>query len=625
MSGVFLFTLALLAMSYTYLIYESKVEVRKEAIPGQAIRMSQELQSSFDYVTYLMKFLGEQIVKHDNPNDIEHIAALLQGNLITNESMREQFSWLMFDWNNPQKKMLASTSFGIMKTPKTVEHRLYAKMAPLEPWVLHFDNPDVGISSGKWIIPAGMGITNRSGQFIGSLSMGFSIEELTKRVQKASDVSGIRFMLINRDFKNVLGSLELNNISKEEWKDFIKNLPAESQNSVGGEYIPEKKLKNVIFNYRYSIDGTTYILLIGYDTDIASQEFKELLLPGIIGYFVLGITSLILLFAIYRTTILPIVKLSKIADQIAAGQKLERIPRTLSEETNNLSRKLLKLQRVMHREGLYKKELSSALDIIDASDNARADFIRQMRSSLTLPLKAILNGAIAARDEKFGKLDIRTYKTCFDAIYDAGKQLESYTTQFLEINDVDISEVATKCVVILKRYALEQGIKLELNIQENLPSIIGDKVRLNQIILCTIYNSLLCLPSKGGYHTKVDISLEQRSDSPYLKWICIKVEDNGNEVDEEERLNIWLDYQTGKYENHINSIDGVVDVFTIDHLVDLHKGIFGIQYTKRVGATYTIWLPYLSRSEFDPISTHENNKKDTIPYNSNKNVILFPK
>jgi signal transduction histidine kinase len=313
--------------------------------------------------------------------------------------------------------------------------------------------------------------------------------------------------------------------------------------------------------------------------------------------------------------------LSDVADQIAAGKKIKRIPRTWNDETNNLSKKLLNLQRVLSREARYKAQLSEALEINKASDSAKDDFIRQLRATLAVPLKVILNGAKSAREEKFGKLDIRTYRICFDAIYDAGKQLESFTTQFLEIGVVDIAEIVEKCVIISKKFALEHGIKLESKIPDSLPALTGDKVRINQILLSTIYNSLLCLPCHQNSRTEVLLSLEQRQDSHYNNWVCIIVRDNGGNVDEDDRQNIWLEYLAGKYSGSFNTIDGVVDLYTIDHLLDLHKGVFEVQYVKNKGMTFKIWLPYLSKSDFDPMSISQPKKK----LSSFQNVVEFPR
>lgn len=111
-SAILLIIITALAVLYTLSVYHSKEDARKEKLFKQGSRIVGEITLSFDYVSHLMHFMGKEIL-HKNPDDLERIAALLQGKLVEDNKMREQFSWAMFDWSTIDQKMRVSTAWGI--------------------------------------------------------------------------------------------------------------------------------------------------------------------------------------------------------------------------------------------------------------------------------------------------------------------------------------------------------------------------------------------------------------------------------------------------------------------------------------------------------------------------------
>lgn len=607
---VLFFLVALLSIGFTWSVYHSKEKLKNQVLQKQTSRIERELTTSFDYVNHLMKFLGEQIIKN-NPNDLQKITELLRSHLITNDAARKQYSWVMFDWDNPQNQMIVSTMYGVMQEPKSVAHRYYAKMAPKEPWKLHFDSPDIGISSGEWVIPAGMGITNEKGKFVGMLSMAFNIAKYSQKIESTIDAKEVSFIVLDANNRVALHSFDnrLQNLNKDFFKNALvtNNLP-----EIGTGFL-EKPIEygNTVYSYYDKLDGYPYIILIGYNSIIAAKDFHETLLPGIIGICILGAVALTFLSIFRYLVVRPVIRLSQAVDRMMEGEIIYHIEGCRTYEVNNLTRQILAVNQLMKAEKEEKERLQEIIAIAKASDSEKERFLKDICSSLRIPLRVIFEGVDALHTQKLGN-QLDSYIEHCKAIYEAATELCFYTTDSLSCTEVNIKEVIEKSIIIQKKIAAESHLELTVDIQPEIPVIWADKLRLQQIVLSTIHESISYTPTHGKIHVSVYIKTAL---GVLPQILVIKIHDNGMGLDEEGRNDYFeLAHKHSVEKNVTDSSQLTLQI--IKQLVKLHKGTFSLEAKRANGSIFTIILPYLHKTDLET-------KLDKVDISNSSNILLF--
>ncbi len=591
--AVIIFTIISLSLVYTYVVYSSRQEIRNQALATESNKISREMTSTFDYVSHLMKFFGEQIIKN-NPKNLEKIAELLRSNLVVDQNVRERFSWAMFDWDNTDKKMIVSTMYGVLPEAKDVSHRYYAKMAEKEPWQLHFDSADIGVSSGQWVIPAGMGIVDKQNKFIGMLSIGFSVEKFSQKIEQVLENKNISFLIFDNNNKVALHSADNNS------KKFPENLNINDINKIvpkiGAGFLA-KPIKNgdVRYSYFLKLDNYPYTILLGYNKAIIAQDFWDILSSGIILLSILGLIILTFILAIRRLLSKSVIQLSSVVDKIASGESIDKIDGYSSYETNNLVQQLLKINSLIKTDKENKGKLEEAIKIIRDADLEKDKFLKEMYKVLHTPLLVIKNGTDFISNVPKNKLTAEIYQEYFKMMSEAINQLLTYTTDVIYPVETDIAEIIEKSVIIQKKLASDNNLELIVNVQENIPLILADKLRLRQVLLSIIHESIAFTPPNDG---KIEVSSRVEYLSNNIPaFVIITVKDNGMGLDENERKEFIA--MTRKYRPEFNHAQdaSTVNLNIVRHLVKLHHGSFEIITNKGIGTMFKVKLPYLKKDD----------------------------
>ena len=185
-------TIAILSIVFSVYIYFDEKKALYSNIAKAAFLSERVITESFNYSVELVSFVGSQVIDA-GANNHKKIAEILNGKLLTNQVSKDIFLYTMLDWVNSKKELIVSGPYGVLKEPRDVSFRNYAALSEKHPWKLIFDSPDYGIPSGKYILPAGIGITNKSGEFIGIISLGFNLSSLNKAIEREIQNKYINF------------------------------------------------------------------------------------------------------------------------------------------------------------------------------------------------------------------------------------------------------------------------------------------------------------------------------------------------------------------------------------------------------------------------------------------------
>jgi signal transduction histidine kinase len=611
-----------------------QIELQNQRAAVQAEKLSSELDNTLNYITTVLHFLGKKVNSTETLT-LEAISNLFNNQYIANKSVTDFFSWTGFDWVTPDYMLVASTMHGVMEKPIDMSFREYPEKCKAKPFTLHFDPPALGVPSRQWVIPSGFGIQNHQGEFVGLISLGINIAKLGNHLEKYLSHSGLEFIVVDHNMNVIYAS----NTTNENLSLLEKPLK-EIENSFlvkKGTLENSFSFQNTDYSYYHKLNNHPFVLLVGYNKVIANNELYESIRSGGAQIVLLGILALLLILMLRNIVVQPVKRLSQAADDIVNRKTFRRIPRSTTHEINNLASKLLKLRRLIHKQDIIQQKLEMNR-INSESDKEREAFMRDMYQRLKEPLKVLRRSIFIAHNQQLGPLSIEKYGIYFEAMHDACNQLESFTTELLYPTQVNVKETILQCVAIHRKYATRSNIAINTNIADNLPDIWADQLRLKQIILGAIYNSLLYVPENADKALSIDAAvIFDKQNIPIS--IDITLEDNGFGLSEEDREQYWEEFFNN--ENIVSQHTDIMNqsLSVIRHLVTLHHGSFSLTNQLGIGSKFSISLPYLNKNDLETHPdirhletqqkeleerqvTFHRNVRETL---SHTNIIEFPK
>jgi len=160
--------------------------------------IAQMLNLTFEYTNHINTNIGRQIVTNGYVNTTQ-ILESLSNPLYKQYNKTLYFSWSLFDWVDNKNLQQVNSQVGIRNPAPDMSMREYTYLSPKHPWTLQFAKPTIGNPSQKFVIPAGTGITNSDGKYIGAVVIGFVVEDLIKQIQQFTNNSALGFVLEGAD------------------------------------------------------------------------------------------------------------------------------------------------------------------------------------------------------------------------------------------------------------------------------------------------------------------------------------------------------------------------------------------------------------------------------------------
>jgi two-component system NtrC family sensor kinase len=146
---------------------------------------------------------------------------------------------------------------------------------------------------------------------------------------------------------------------------------------------------------------------------------------------------------------------------------------------------------------------------------------------------------------------------------------------------VQLAEVAENARLTLNAVAVQRGIALLVNVAPTLPAVLGDPVRIQQILQNLLSNGVKFTPAGGS--VTLTASADQRA-------VRLSVQDTGVGIRAEDFPRLFRDFE--RLENgQSQQADGTgLGLSLTKHLVELHGGRIEVASAVGVGSTFTVWL-----------------------------------
>lgn len=149
-----------------------------------------------------------------------------------------------------------------------------------------------------------------------------------------------------------------------------------------------------------------------------------------------------------------------------------------------------------------------------------------------------------------------------------------------EMEPVDFNEVIRKTLTILQHQPLFQNIAIESDLFDELPSIFGNAIRLNQVVMNIIVNAAQAMDGNG----KITIISRTRANQDINEII---IQDTGPGIESDLLEKIFDPFFTTKATGEGTGL-GLSVSYAI---VKEHKGSIRVASTKESGTTFTLRFP----------------------------------
>ncbi|MDP2310791.1 MAG: PAS domain S-box protein [Pseudomonadota bacterium] len=241
----------------------------------------------------------------------------------------------------------------------------------------------------------------------------------------------------------------------------------------------------------------------------------------------------------------------------------------------------------------HEAALASAKEAAESANRAKSTFLANMSHELRTPLNAVIGFAEILEGQDFGPLTPRQL-AFVRHVHGAGRHLLRLVDDVLDLSKVEVGrmEIAQEPVFlealvdatlgIVRRLAEEAGVELIAEVPDQLPSVIGDAVRLRQVLINLLSNAIkFTLP--GG---RVTLTVTANEDG-----VRLIVSDTGIGIRAEDLGRLFREFEQISSPGGTRPEGTGLGLALTKRLVELHGGDVSVTSEPGEGSTFTVWLP----------------------------------
>jgi PAS domain S-box-containing protein len=262
-------------------------------------------------------------------------------------------------------------------------------------------------------------------------------------------------------------------------------------------------------------------------------------------------------------------------------------------------------QRQRRAEELRRKAEELAVDNrrMQEASRLQSEFLANMSHELRTPLNAIIGFADLLHGGMVGRLDAQQREFVGD-ILTSSRHLLQLINDVLDLarveagtlevipEPIDLARMVGEVRDILRGLAIDRRLDLELQLADDLGSVIVDPAKLRQILYNYVSNALKFTPEGG----RIVIRAALAGDT-----FRIEVEDTGIGIASEDQRYLFLPFRqldagaTKRYQG-----TGLGLVLT-KRLAEAHGGRVGMHSARDVGSTFWVELPRVTPTRSEPV------------------------
>ena len=268
----------------------------------------------------------------------------------------------------------------------------------------------------------------------------------------------------------------------------------------------------------------------------------------------------------------PLMQMKQITQSFAAGNLQQRMARNEIPELDQLSTSFNRMADSIQGIEQRRRELIS-------------DITHELRTPLTVVrgyLEELAEGRIEPSYETYQKLIRETRR--LERLVNDLQELSKAEAGHLPINlkPTQIDPLLQSLVEQFRDQLLEDGPSLKLDCPQNLPLVLMDLDRTEQILVNLIGNAIRYTPN-GSITVKVWVN---------LSWLWIAVIDTGIGISETDLPHVFERFWRGSYSRNRHSGGTGIGLAIAKRLVELQGGKIKVKSQLHQGSTFQFCLPF---------------------------------
>ena len=280
------------------------------------------------------------------------------------------------------------------------------------------------------------------------------------------------------------------------------------------------------------------------------------------------------------------------------------------------------------REQKAQDSLSEALRMAQAASDAKTAFLGNVSHDIRTPMNAIIGFLSLMRDEADNPDTVREYTQRIDAasqhllglindVLDMNKIESGGAT--LNISELNLAEVIEEINTIIRPQTRAKNQTFDIFVTHmNYEHLLGDKLRINQILINLLSNAVKYTPKDGALQLRVE-ELPQVVDN-YSR-VRFTVSDNGLGMSA-DYLKVIFEPFTREETKTTRQVQGTgLGMAITKSLVDLMGGTIRVESVPGEGSTFTVELELrIQEREDDPRFWTDHNVKRMIVADDDEDV-----
>ena len=254
-------------------------------------------------------------------------------------------------------------------------------------------------------------------------------------------------------------------------------------------------------------------------------------------------------------------------------------------------------QRNLKKLSAFNKELAYSVDKAEAATKAKSQFLSRMSHEIRTPMNAIVGLTAIAKNHLDESDKVEEYLTKIDS---SSKVLLNIINDVLDMsaiesNKIKISNTEFDLKTILDSISdiyytqcLQKNIKYSMSVDVEHEYLIGDSLRVNQILLNLISNAYKFTPEGGQITIKVT-EMNSVNNKAFIKFI---VSDTGIGITDGMKERLFKPFEQENSETVQKYGGSGLGLSITKNLVEMMQGVICVESTLGKGTTFTIDLPF---------------------------------
>ena len=255
------------------------------------------------------------------------------------------------------------------------------------------------------------------------------------------------------------------------------------------------------------------------------------------------------------------------------------------------------IDEIVRKEQQQKAALEEALHMAQAASEAKTAFLSSMSHNIRTPMNAIIGFLDLMRDEADNPGMVMEYIQRIDTasqhllslindILDMSKIERGSNT--LNIAEINLAEMIDEINLIIRSQTKERDQTFHIAVSHlNYEHLLGDKMRINQILLNLLSNAVKFTPEGGTIEMRVE-ELPQAVNN-YSR-VRFTVQDNGFGMSKDYLENIFEPFSREETDSTYSILGTGLGMSITKSLVDLMGGTIQVESELDKGTTFTVEL-----------------------------------